>query len=145
MDIQEVRELSDALLLALRALTAELAPAASPLTRERLQEIVASPSCRLLIAAASPGAEIAGMLILASYPIASGRRCWIEDVVVAAAARGQGIGEALVRRAIELARAAGAASVDLTSRPSRESANRLYLRLGFERRETNVYRLTLGQ
>ena len=145
MDIQEVHELSDALLLALRALTAELAPAASPLTRERLQEIVASPCCRLLIAAAAPGAEIAGMLILATYPIASGRRFWIEDVVVAAAARGQGIGEALVRRAIELARAAGGQAVDLTSRPSRESANRLYLRLGFERRETNVYRLTLGQ
>ena len=144
MNIEEVCELSDALLLALRQLTAELAPSAPPLSRERLQEIVSSDCCRLLVAT-QPAGEIAGMLILTTYAIASGRRSWIEDVVVASAARGQGIGEALVRRAVELARAAGAEAVDLTSRPSREAANRLYLRLGFQRRETNVYRIELGR
>ena len=144
MQIEEVGEVTDALLLALRGLIRELAPGAPPLTRDRLQEIVSSDACRLLVARAE-GGEPLGMLILASYPIASGRRCWIEDVVVASVARGQGIGEALLRRAVELARAAGAHSLDLTSRPAREAANRLYLRLGFVRRETNVYRLELNR
>jgi ribosomal protein S18 acetylase RimI-like enzyme len=59
------------------------------------------------------------------------------------AARGQGAGEALVREAIRLARKAGARTIDLTSRPSREAANRLYERIGFVERETNVYRYEL--
>ena len=70
-------------------------------------------------------------------------RAWIEDVVVDEAARGQGVGEALNRAALERAATAGARTVDLTSRPSREAANRLYQRLGFEPRETNVYRYDL--
>jgi ribosomal protein S18 acetylase RimI-like enzyme len=69
-------------------------------------------------------------------------RAWIEDVVVDDAARGKGVGAALNERAIEVARGLGARTVDLTSRPSREAANRLYQRLGFEPRETNVYRFT---
>ena len=67
-------------------------------------------------------------------------RAWIEDVVVTAAARGRGVGELLNREALRLARELGARTVDLTSRPEREAANRLYAKLGFERRETNVYR-----
>ena len=76
--------------------------------------------------------------------IPSGGRAWIEDVVTDETARGRGVGEALTLRAVELAGAAGARTVELTSRPSREAANRLYLRLGFETRETNVYRLEIG-
>jgi ribosomal protein S18 acetylase RimI-like enzyme len=79
-------------------------------------------------------------LTLALFTIPTGTRAIIEDVVVDGAARGQGVGEALVRAAIDVAAAAGARTVDLTSRPEREDANRLYLRLGFERRATNVYR-----
>ena len=70
-------------------------------------------------------------------------RAWIEDVVVDEAARGRGVGEALNRKALELAKESGARTVDLTSRPSREAANRLYKRLGFKPRETNVYRYSL--
>jgi ribosomal protein S18 acetylase RimI-like enzyme len=77
------------------------------------------------------------------FPIPTGLRAWIEDVVVDDAARGRGVGEALNRAALERARAAGATTVDLTSRPSREAANRLYRRLGFEARDTNVYRYSL--
>jgi ribosomal protein S18 acetylase RimI-like enzyme len=84
------------------------------------------------------------MALLAWYPVASGRHYWIEDVVVARQARGRGIGEALVRRAMDLAREAGAEFVDLTSRPAREAANRLYMRMGFEPRETTVYRYHLA-
>ncbi|MCS5685302.1 MAG: GNAT family N-acetyltransferase, partial [Acidimicrobiales bacterium] len=74
------------------------------------------------------------------FRIPTGLRAWIEDVVVDEAARGRGIGDALNRAAIERARAAGARTVDLTSRPSREAANRLYRRLGFVERGTNMYR-----
>ena len=80
------------------------------------------------------------MLTLVVFPIPTGVRAWIEDVVVTTAARGRGVGELLNREALRLAAQLGARSVDLTSRPSREAANRLYAKLGFERRETNVYR-----
>jgi ribosomal protein S18 acetylase RimI-like enzyme len=85
------------------------------------------------------------MLTLAVFPIPTGVRAWIEDVVVDQSARGRGVGEALSRRALELAAQAGARTVELTSRPSREAANRLYRRLGFEARETNVYRYQHGR
>ncbi len=87
--------------------------------------------------------EIVGAMILVLFPLASGLRAWIEDVVVDESARGRGIGAALNRRAIEIAQRAGARTVDLTSRPDREAANRLYARLGFSQRSTNVYRLDL--
>ena len=79
-------------------------------------------------------------MTLVVFPIPTGTRAWIEDVVVDEGARGQGVGEALNRRAIEIALKAGAKTVDLTSRPSRKAANRLYQRLGFAARETNIYR-----
>jgi ribosomal protein S18 acetylase RimI-like enzyme len=84
-----------------------------------------------------------GALTLVVFRLPTGVRAWIEDVVVDAAARGAGVGEALSREALNLAHARGARSVDLTSRPSRETANRLYLRIGFTARETNVYRYDL--
>ena len=80
------------------------------------------------------------MLTLATFTIPTGLRAWVEDVVVDAGARGQGAGLALVKAAVAHAQALGARTVDLTSRPSREAANRLYRRAGFEPRETNVYR-----
>jgi len=77
------------------------------------------------------------------FRIPSGVRALIEDVIVAEATRGRGCGDQLTQAALEAARRAGARTVDLTSRPSREAANRLYQRLGFERRDTNVYRYDL--
>ena len=90
-----------------------------------------------------PSAPIVGMLTLVTFRLPTGVRAWIEDVVVDSGSRGQGVGEALTQAAIELAAARGAQTVDLTSRPSREAANRLYRRMGFEPRETNVYRFRL--
>ena len=87
--------------------------------------------------------RIVGSLTLAVFPIPTGVRAWIEDVVVDEGARGHGVGEALNRVALERARSLGAITVDLTSRPSREAANRLYKRLGFVERDTNVYRYSL--
>jgi ribosomal protein S18 acetylase RimI-like enzyme len=87
--------------------------------------------------------RVLGTLTLVMYRIPTGLRACIEDVVVDEAARGQGAGEALTRFALDVAARAGAKTVDLTSRPSREAANRLYQRLGFDRRNTNVYRYEL--
>ena len=88
-------------------------------------------------------AQVVGMLTLAIFMLPTGVRAWIEDVVVDDEARGAGVASALVAAALERAQQEGARTVDLTSRPDREAANRLYVRLGFERRETNVYRRTL--
>jgi len=77
------------------------------------------------------------------FRIPTGIRAWIEDVVVDSEARGHGVGEALNKEALRYAKDNGAITVDLTSRPSREAANRLYQRLGFQLRDTNVYRFTL--
>jgi ribosomal protein S18 acetylase RimI-like enzyme len=101
-----------------------------------------SPASVLLVATTGAGAVI-GSLTLALFRVPTGLRAWIEDVVVDEAARGAGAGEALVREAVRRAGVAGAKTVDLTSRPSREAANRLYLRLGFEARTTNVYRYSV--
>jgi ribosomal protein S18 acetylase RimI-like enzyme len=84
-----------------------------------------------------------GSLTLVTFRIPTGIRAWIEDVVVDESARGHGVGEALNQAAIEEARHKGAVTVDLTSRPSREAANRLYQRIGFTPRDTNVYRYSL--
>ena len=87
--------------------------------------------------------EIVGSLTLVMYRIPTGLKAWIEDVVVDEAARGSGVGEALNFAAIDEARRRGAKAVSLTSRPSREAANRLYQRIGFSARDTNVYRYDL--
>ena len=106
-----------------------------------LAEIVRSEST-VLFAARSDGI-IVGLLTLATFRIPTGVRAWIEDVVVDDRARGRGVGEALNRAALAEAHRRGAKTVDLTSRPSREAANRLYQRIGFVRRDTNVYRYEL--
>lgn len=103
--------------------------------------MVSSPAITTLIARTGDG--IAGTLTLVIFPIPTGVRAWIEDVVVDEAARGMRIGEALTRKALELAGAAGARTVDLTSRPSRVAAGRLYERVGFTERDTRLYRYPL--
>jgi ribosomal protein S18 acetylase RimI-like enzyme len=121
-----------------------LSRSASPPTATELAEIVSSPATTLFLARDEEDGRIVGTLTLAIFQIPSGVRAWIEDVIVAEEARGRGCGEALSRAALEAAAAAGARTVELTSRPSREAANRLYQRIGFEARHTNVYRLDLG-
>ena len=132
-------EVTDELVEAFVRLTPQLSSSSPPPDRDQLTEIVTSPATHLLIARGDDG-SIAGSLTLVLFRIPTGLRAWIEDVVVDGEARGQGVGEALNRYAIDVAAEHGARSVDLTSRPSREAANRLYQRLGFEPRETNVYR-----
>jgi ribosomal protein S18 acetylase RimI-like enzyme len=124
---------------AVRRLLPQLSESPEPLLAQDLEEIVTSPATRLLVIRDDDD-EIHGMLTLVITRLPTGLRAHIEDVVVDESARGQGAGELLIRTALELAEEAGARSVDLTSSPAREAANRLYLRMGFQTRETNVYR-----
>lgn len=109
-------------------------------TGEEIDEMASSPATTLFIARDGEGGPIVGTLTLALFRIPSGVRAWIEDVIVSSEVRGRGCGEQLTRAALDVARAAGVRTVDLTSRPSREAANRLYQKMGFQMRETNVYR-----
>ena len=120
----------------------QLSSSAPAPTTAELDEIATSPATVLLVARLD--GRIVGSLTLALFRIPTGMRAWIEDVVVDEAARGHGVGDALNRAALEIAAERGARTVDLTSRPSREAANRLYRRLGFQARETNVYRFDHG-
>ena len=92
---------------------------------------------------AEDNGEIVGMLTLVIYCIPSGQKAWIEDVVVDKEMQGKGIGKALIERAIEYANQLNINKVDLTSSPLRVAANILYQKIGFEKRETNVYRISL--
>ncbi len=124
---------------AMARLVPQLSSSAPAPSADELEAIVASPATTLFVASDEAG-TIVGSLTLAVFRVPTGVRAWIEDVVVDTAARGTGAGTALVRAAVEVATAKGARTVDLTSRPHREAANRLYQRLGFEQRTTNVYR-----
>ncbi len=145
MTVEEITEVGPEVREAVARLVPQLSRSAPVPTDEELAEIVASPAT-LFLAARSPGPDrrIVGLLTLAVFRIPTGVRAWIEDVVVDESHRGQGVGGALAREALRRAEAAGARTVDLTSRPSREAANRLYLSLGFVVRETNVYRHQSG-
>jgi ribosomal protein S18 acetylase RimI-like enzyme len=142
VDVEVVREATGEVAAAMRRLLPQLSASAAPPDQAAVQRIVSSDATTLL--AAKLDGQIAGLLTLAMFPIPTGFRAWIEDVIVDEAARGQGIGEALTRKALDLAEAAGARTVDLTSRPSREAAGRLYERVGFAERSTRIYRYTFG-
>lgn len=137
--VVEEQVATETLLHDVNRLLPQLSTHASPLEFAQLAEIVASP-CTHLFTARDDRDTVVGMLTLAVFPIPTGRRAWIEDVVTAVEARGRGVGRALTEAAVALARALGARTVDLTSRPSREAAHRLYTSVGFAERNTVVYR-----
>lgn len=139
VNIEVVRSVTDELVQAFGRLLPQLSSSAEALDAEALHGLVDWPGNHLLVARVDT--EIMGTLTLVTFPIPTGLRAWIEDVVVDEAARGRGVGAALTREAVRLAGAAGARTVDLTSRPSRAEANRLYERLGFQIRDSKVYRL----
>lgn len=139
--VEVVEQVTDEVVEAMARLVRQLSASAPPVERRDVEAVVASDSTRLLVARNGDG--IVGSLTLVIVSIPTGIRAWIEDVIVDERARGLGIGTLLTREAVTLAREAGARTVDLTSRPSREAANALYQREGFVQRETNVYRYTL--
>ena len=141
INILEPSHVTDDLLEAFERLIPQLSPSRPPLTQTHLQELIASPASRLLIAQHGHDNSIVGTVTLAMFPIPTGVRAWIDDLVVDTDVRSQGVGEALIRHAIRLATDAGATTLNLTSNPTRQPAHRLYTRLGFTPRQTNVYRL----
>ena len=131
VEIRRITEVSDALEEAFARLMLQLSPRLGAPSREELRRVAGSETGELLAAVA--GERIVGVLTLAWYDAPSGRKAWIEDVVV------DGAGDALVRAAVEHAARIGAGKVMLTSNPAREAARALYRKVGFEEVETTVF------
>jgi ribosomal protein S18 acetylase RimI-like enzyme len=134
--IEHVTEASEELVETIRGLLPQLTEARTPPTREQLREVVEGQT--LLVARDDDG-SVLGTLTFVRYRVSSGIKGRIEDVIVDERARGKGVGEALVREGMRLANEAGVLMLELTSMPYRQAANRLYRRLGFVRKPTNVY------
>ncbi|GBE25292.1 putative acetyltransferase [bacterium BMS3Bbin02] len=141
--VTEIIDIDDAVVAAFDRLVPQLSQSSPPPDADALADIAGNPNSLLLAAKDTETGAIVGTLTLAFYRIPTGLQARIEDVIVDADARGHGVGALLTEVAIDKARSAGAKTVGLTSRPSREAANRLYTRLGFEHRQTNVYRYKL--
>jgi ribosomal protein S18 acetylase RimI-like enzyme len=142
MKVEIVTAVTPELTEALDRLIPQLSRSNPPPAREELEAILASAATDQFVATDDAG-RIVGLATLATFRIPTGLRAWIEDVVVDDAARGSGVGTLLTEAMLARARELGCVTVDLTSRPSREAANRLYQRVGFTLRETNVYRFDL--
>jgi len=142
VDVEVLNEVTSEVTQAFGRLLPQLSPNAPPLDAAGLADIVSAPASTMLIARAD--GRIVGTTTLIVFRIPTGIRAWIEDVVVDESARGRGVGEALTREALRIAGQAGARTVDLTTRPSREAAGRLYERVGFARRDSRLYRYTLS-
>ena len=146
ISVKAATEVDDGLVEAFSRLIPQLSPSSPPPTAAELLSIIDNPNSVLFIAELDGDDDVrsvVGSLTLAFYRIPTGLKAWIEDVVVDESARGLGVGEALNVAAIDESRQRGAKNVSLTSRSSREAANRLYQRLGFEPYETNLYRFGL--
>lgn len=139
--VRRVRSLTPAQREALGRLLPQLSPRLDGLAETQAARIVASPQTALLIA--ERGSELVGALTLVWYDVPSGRKAWIEDVVVDAAHRRIGAGRALVDAAVAEARRAGVSQVMLTSSPARTAARALYRKEGFETAETDVFALKI--
>ncbi|MDR3082934.1 MAG: GNAT family N-acetyltransferase [Streptomyces sp.] len=140
--VEIIRETSQQLIDAFSRLLPQLSASAEPLDRDAIDRVVTCEANTVLVAR-TPDA-IVGTLTLVLLPLSSGLRARVEDVVVDRTARGRGIAGLLTQEALRIAQEAGARSVDLTSRPDREAANRLYERLGFKARQSTVYRFPIG-
>ena len=140
--VEVMSQVTSELVEAFARLVPQLSKSNAPPTERELAAIVSSRASELFIAYDEDD-EIVGSLTLVLFRIPTGLRAWIEDVVVDESARGKGVAHRMNEAAIDYARKAGAKTVDLTSRPSRDVANRLYQRLGFQQRDTNVYRFVL--
>jgi ribosomal protein S18 acetylase RimI-like enzyme len=136
--VEILNEATDEVVEAFGRLLPQLSSSAKPLDAAAIAALASSPEVTVLLARCD--GRIAGSLSLVIFRIPTGLRAWIEDVVVDEAARGQGIGAVLTREAIRLAKEAGVRTVDLSTRPSRVAAGRLYEREGFKQRDTRMYR-----
>jgi ribosomal protein S18 acetylase RimI-like enzyme len=141
--IYQLTSFSPELTASINHLLIQINPAAHQLTDTNVQEILQSQSTQLLVAKEPQSDRIVGMITLVVYRIPFVKKALLEDLVVDNDFRGKGIGSALIKKALEQARNEGVKYVDLTSNPKRSKANQLYQRLGFTKRDTNVYRQLL--
>lgn len=142
VSVRCISESRDGLLHQLNSLILQLSNSSPPLEERRLQRLLEAEGSFLFVAERAD--RVVGMLYLIVFQCPTGIRAFIEDVVVDRAARRTGVAEALTRAAIDHARRDCARTIDLTCRPERIAANRLYEKLGFEARQTNFYRLRCG-
>ena len=136
--IEELTDVTDEVVAAFSRLLPQLSTSAKPLDAAAIRTVVSSPSVTVLLA--RDEGKIIGSLSLVVFRIPTAVRAWVEDVVVDQAAGRKGTGTALVQEAVERAKAAGARTVDLTTRPARVAAGNLYEKVGFQQRDTRVYR-----
>jgi ribosomal protein S18 acetylase RimI-like enzyme len=139
--VEELRQVSDEAVEAFKRLVPQLSRSAKPVDSALLDRLVSAEAVTLLVARMD--GEIVGTLSLAMFPTPTGVRAWIEDVVVDEAVGRKGAGTALVVEALRIAKEAGARTVDLTTRPAREAAGRLYEKVGFQQRDSRLYRYSL--
>lgn len=147
IEITIVHKATNELMDALNRLLPQLSPSRARLRQETLRQMVASPNCKLFVANRPDAGEsqILGTVSLITFPVLTGIQARIEDLVVDKAVRGQGVGKALINKALAQAHSFQARSVDLTSRPMRSQANQLYRHMGFFQRDTHVYRYDLTE
>jgi ribosomal protein S18 acetylase RimI-like enzyme len=143
VDVEVLTEVTSEVVEAFARLLPQLSASASPPDKDALATIVSAPASTLLVARTE--GRIVGTLTLAMFPIPTGVRAWIEDVVVDESARGQGVGKVLTLAALRIAQDGGARTVDLTTRPSRVAAGYLYEGLGFQRRDSRLYRYAVPE
>lgn len=142
--IEEINQYSPKLLTSIKSLVSQLDRNFQELTEADLKAMISSPSTHLYVAVIPDTGEIVGMVTLVVYRIPYKMKAQLEDIVVDQAYRGHGIGTKLMEYVVEEAKRFGVKSLNFTSSPKRESANHLYERLGFEKRDTNVYRKDLS-
>lgn len=143
INIEEVTSFSPEVADAARNLVWQLSPEHQPLNNEDVQNMISSSNTHLYVARTKNDNTIVGMITLEVYRIPLVMKAQLEDVVVDEKMRGKGIGKQLVIFAIEKAKEFGVKSLNFTSSPQKEAANKMYESLGFEKRDTNVYRLSL--
>ncbi len=142
MQIILIKEYSEQLYQSINQLLPQLSKGTA-ITNEQLQKLVDSEN-NFLFVAQDKNSEIVGMATLVCYDVPTGQKAWIEDVVVDSSCRGKGVGRKIMETILELAHKQGIKKIDLTSSYTRKSANLLYQKLGFEQRDSNLYRYVVG-
>lgn len=141
IDIREVTTFDSSLVEPIRSLLQQLTSREIAFSEESLRQIISDKASRLFLLYSDN--TVAGMLTLGIYSAPTGRKAWVEDVVVDSQYRGRGLGQQLVQYAISCVRTLSPVTLMLTSNPQRTEANALYRREGFEQRCTNVYKMDL--
>lgn len=143
MEIRQIKEITKEIVLAFERLIPQISANSKIPSEKELEEIANSKNSYLFVV--EDKGIIVAALTFVTYRIPTGKKAWIEDVVVDNSMRGRGLGQLITQYAIDFARDIGITRIDLTSNPSRLAANKLYQKIGFEKRDTNVYRLIMNQ